>query len=150
MTDPHVNSKCLWQHTQTLHMFKTNVVHALRGVSRHKITFLLSRRYLQLIPTCKGKISFLQWDLTVYSNHISGQVLCNKVNTKWWCFYRLLSHFFVLFSSIGLLSVCFLNLCFCSACVYMYFLYFFLYFYFNLACFIVCLIKIEKKWQGRR
>lgn len=68
----------LWQHTQDLLRIKENGVPALRG-EWNKGSHSSPRSYLQLIPAGKGKTGFLQWSLTGFINHNSGQCPCPGV-----------------------------------------------------------------------
>jgi hypothetical protein len=79
----------IWTHRNRDHLqrYKPVGVLTLRGGNRHRLTSLI-QSYLQLRPTCKWKISFLQCRLTGYISYASGESPCllihsqNKMNSK--------------------------------------------------------------------
>lgn len=70
----HINPRRLWQRAEDLQKFKPDKAPALSGRGGHKVRGLIIGWYLQLIPDCKGKISFFKWCVTEYINHTPGLV----------------------------------------------------------------------------
>ena len=67
-TDAHMNPQRKWQHTEHLHRLKPDKISTLRKEVDTKLHIQLSV-YLQLTPSRRCEISFLQCIATRYINH---------------------------------------------------------------------------------